>query len=147
MLPYSTYRSIENSQIDRNKEWNWLLLRVLRRGNEKVNYKIFNQTREISSGDLLFDTVSIVNSNMLNTNICWRVDLKLSVLTKMNWRRKWKAIPRLFPGKFQGQMSLVGYSPWVTESDTTEHTRKHTFQNEKKKKKKKALFPFPFSLG
>ena len=117
------------------------MLRVLRRGKEKViNYKIFNQAREISLlFDLLFDTVPIVNSNMLNTNISWRVDLKLSVITKMNWRRKWKATPGLFPGKPHGQMSLVGYSPWVTNSQTQLSTHTNTHSKMEKKKKKKVL--------
>ena len=26
------------------------------------------------------------------------------------------------PGEFHGQRNLAGYSPWVAESDTTEHT-------------------------
>ena len=28
------------------------------------------------------------------------------------WRRKWQPTPAFFPGKFHGQRSLVGYSPW-----------------------------------
>ena len=37
------------------------------------------------------------------------------------WRRKWQPIPVLLPGKFHGQRSLVGYSPWgCKELDTTE---------------------------
>ena len=40
------------------------------------------------------------------------------------WRRKWQPTPVFLPGKFHGQKSLAGYSPWVCkESDTTEHTR------------------------
>ena len=38
---------------------------------------------------------------------------------------KWKCQPTpvFLPGKFHGQRSLVGYSPWgCKESDTTEHT-------------------------
>ena len=36
-------------------------------------------------------------------------------------RRKWQPTPVLLPGKFHGQRSLVGYSPWShKESDTTE---------------------------
>ena len=32
-----------------------------------------------------------------------------------------------FPGKFCGQRSLIGYSPWGhKELDTTEHVRAHT---------------------
>ena len=36
------------------------------------------------------------------------------------WRREWQPIPVFLPGKFHGQMSLVGYSYEVAESDTTE---------------------------
>ena len=31
---------------------------------------------------------------------------------KISWRRQWKPIPIFLPGKFHGQRSLVGYSPW-----------------------------------
>ena len=31
---------------------------------------------------------------------------------KIPWRRKWQPTPTLLPGKFHGQRSLVGYSPW-----------------------------------
>ena len=31
---------------------------------------------------------------------------------KMPWRRKWKPIPVFLPGKYHGQRSLLGYSPW-----------------------------------
>ena len=37
------------------------------------------------------------------------------------WSRKWQPIPVFLPGKFHGQRSLVGYSPWGhKESDPTE---------------------------
>ena len=40
---------------------------------------------------------------------------------KSPWCRKWQPIPEFLPGKFHGQRSLEGYSPWGrTESDTTE---------------------------
>ena len=50
-------------------------------------------------------------------------------------RRKWQPIPVFLPGKFYGQRSLEGYSPWgFKDSDMTEwacacartHTRTHT---------------------
>ena len=42
---------------------------------------------------------------------------------KMPWRRAWQPTSVFLPGKFHGQRSLVGYSPWgLKESDTTEHT-------------------------
>ena len=28
------------------------------------------------------------------------------------WRRKWQLSPVFLPGKFYGERSLVGYSPW-----------------------------------
>ena len=34
----------------------------------------------------------------------------------------------ILPGEFHGQRSLVGYSSWGLESDTTEHT--HTYSPE-----------------
>jgi len=37
--------------------------------------------------------------------------LKLTI-----WRRKWPPTPVFFPGKFHGQRSLVGYSPWGHKS-------------------------------
>ena len=40
---------------------------------------------------------------------------------KIPWRREWQPAPVLLPGKFHGQRSLVGYSPWGgKEFDTTE---------------------------
>ena len=40
---------------------------------------------------------------------------------KIPWRRKWQPTPVLLPGKFHGQRSLVGYSPWGRkELDMTE---------------------------
>ena len=48
---------------------------------------------------------------------------------KIPWRRKWQPTPVILPGKFHGQRSLVGYSPWgCKESDMTEqlHSLTHT---------------------
>ena len=43
------------------------------------------------------------------------------------WRRKWQPTPVFLPGKFHGQRSLGGYSPWGRkESDATDHTHAHT---------------------
>ena len=48
---------------------------------------------------------------------------------KIPWSRKWHPSSVFLPGKFHGQRSLVGYSPWGhKESDTTEQLS----------------FPFPF---
>ena len=48
---------------------------------------------------------------------------------KILWTRKWQPTPVILPGKFHGQRSLAGYSPWAhKQSDMTEraHTHKHT---------------------
>ena len=40
---------------------------------------------------------------------------------KILWRRTWQLTPVFLPGKFHGQRSLEGYSPWGhRESNTTE---------------------------
>ena len=42
---------------------------------------------------------------------------------KIPWRRAWQLTPAFLPGGFQGQRSLVGYSPWGhKELDMTEET-------------------------
>ena len=33
-------------------------------------------------------------------------------LGKIPWNRKWQSTPGFLPGKFHGQRSLAGYSPW-----------------------------------
>ena len=45
---------------------------------------------------------------------------------KILWSRKWQSTPVLLPGKFHGQRSLVGYSPWgCKESGMTEQLSTH----------------------
>ena len=40
---------------------------------------------------------------------------------KITWSRKQQPAPVLLPGKFRGQRSLTGYSPWgCKELNTTE---------------------------
>ena len=49
---------------------------------------------------------------------------------KNPWRRQWHPTPVLLPGKFHGQRSLVGYSPWGRkESDMTERLHFHFTQS------------------
>ena len=44
-------------------------------------------------------------------------------LGAISWSRKRQPTPLFLPGKFHGQRSLAGYSPWGCKgSDTTEHT-------------------------
>ena len=46
---------------------------------------------------------------------------------KIPWRKKWQPTPVLLPGKFHGQKSLVGCSPWDhKESDMTEQQQQRT---------------------
>ena len=46
---------------------------------------------------------------------------------KIPWSRKWQPTPVSLPGKFHGQRSLAGCSPWgQKELDTTERTHTHT---------------------
>ena len=42
---------------------------------------------------------------------CWRCRFDPWV-SKIPWRRKWQPIPVFLPGKYRGQRSLAGYSPW-----------------------------------
>ena len=50
---------------------------------------------------------------------------------KIPCRRKWQPIPVFLPGKFHGQRSLEGYSPWgCKELDMTEWLSTHTYNNE-----------------
>ena len=41
------------------------------------------------------------------------------------WRSQWQPTPVLLPGESHGQRSLVGCSPWVAKSDTTEWLHFH----------------------
>ena len=65
----------------------------------------------------------------LDTSITWwlrqqRICLQCRVhpwVGTIPWRREWQPTPVFLPGKFHGQKSLAGYSPWVCkESDMTE---------------------------
>ena len=55
-----------------------------------------------------------------------------SLVRKILWSRKWQLTPVFLPGKFHGQRSLAGSSPWGhKESDrlgdgTHTHTHTHT---------------------
>ena len=46
---------------------------------------------------------------------------------KIPWSKEWQPTPVFLLGKFHGQRSLAGYSPWACkESDTTEHIHTDT---------------------
>ena len=55
---------------------------------------------------------------MLNNIVSFRDFMEN--IEDIGWRRKWQPTPVLLPREFQGQRSLVGYSPWDRrESDQT----------------------------
>ena len=39
-------------------------------------------------------------------------------IRKMTWKMNWRPTPVFLPGKFHGQRSLVGYSPWSRKVKT-----------------------------
>ena len=46
---------------------------------------------------------------------------------KIPWRKKWQHFSIFLLGKFHGQRSLMGYSPWSHKDlDKTENMRTHT---------------------
>ena len=56
----------------------------------------------------------------------------IPVVGKIPWRQKWQLIPVFLPGKFHGQRSLVGYSPWMAKSQTQLSTHAHTLMKKPK---------------
>ena len=50
---------------------------------------------------------------------------------KIPWRRKWQPTPVFLLGESHGQRSLVGYSPWVTKSQTWLKRAQHTEEPQK----------------
>ena len=56
---------------------------------------------------------------------CRRQEFDLWI-QKIPWRRKWQPTPVFLPGKFHGQRSLAGCTPWGCKaSEMTEHTSTH----------------------
>ena len=49
---------------------------------------------------------------------------------KIPWSRKWQPTPVVLSGKFQGQRSLVGYSPWNHGLQRVGHVWAHTHMRE-----------------
>ena len=58
---------------------------------------------------------------------------------KIPWRKKWQPTPVLLPGKFLGQRSLVGYSPW-------DHHESHMTEQLHFKKMKYSIFSLFLSI-
>ena len=72
-------------------------------------------------------TQTVKKKNQFAMQKIW---VRWSWVWKIPWSREWQHTAVFLPGKFHGQRSLVGYSPWGRkESDTTErltHTHMHT---------------------
>jgi len=64
--------------------------------------------------------VLVVECRLINCPICWwefilassKETWVWSQVGKIPWRRKWQPTVVFLHGKFHGQRSLVGYSPW-----------------------------------
>ena len=70
---------------------------------------------------MVFPGTSVVKN--LPANAGDTRDMSLMLSQEVPWRRKWQHTPVFLPGKFHGQRSVAGYSPWGRkESDTIEHT-------------------------
>ena len=59
-------------------------------------------------------------SSKVSTCQCRRHELDHWV-KKIPWRRKWQLTLVFLPGKFHGQRSLVGYSPWSCKRVQKQH--------------------------
>ena len=68
----------------------------------------------------MFQDQAILTRNSIKHSA---VQSKISSFVKnLPYSRKWQPTPVFLPGKFHGQRSLVGYSPWsCKELDTIEH--------------------------
>ena len=76
--------------------------------------------------------LSVNSDNFTSSYLIWMplFPYIIALVSTSQWRRQWKPIPVLLPGKSHGRRSLVGCSPWGHEElDTTE------------------WFPFHFSLS
>ena len=75
----------------------------------------------------LFPSLGLPGGSDGKVSACNAGDLGLIPgVGKIPWRRIWQLTPVLLPGKFHGQRSLVGYSPWGRkESDMTERLHFH----------------------
>ena len=82
---------------------------------------------------LLLGRKVMTNLDSIRTSLVAQMVKRLSTVRetwvrKIRWRRKWQSTPVLLPGKFHGQRSLLGYSPWGRrESDTTKRLHSITF--------------------
>ena len=68
---------------------------------------------------------SLVTQMVKNPPAMWETGFDPWV-KKILWRRAWQPTLLFLPGKFHGQRSLAGYSPWSPkELDTNEQLSRH----------------------
>ena len=64
---------------------------------------------------------------------------------KTPWSSKWHPIPEFLPGRFHGQRSLAGYSPWAAKSQTehsTHTTSEYSWDSDAIQDRKTGLWGF-----
>ena len=104
----------------------WMLLYPIRQKLLTISRKKF-QMQIISQSSYLFINIWLVNIRLPRwcsgkESACQfrrvkRCRFELWV-RKILWRRKWLPTPVHSPGKFHGERSLAGYSPWGRKSQT-----------------------------
>ena len=78
------------------------------------------QLKRLSSSSIMFWGASLVAQIVKNLPAVWEIWVR-SLGWRKPWRRIWQIAPLFLPGKFHGQRSMAGYSPWGRKSrDRTE---------------------------
>ena len=92
------------------KIWEELEKEVCEKQIQKIGGKIKPNNLTLES----FPGSSVVkNPSAMQESICNAGDGQFNTwVGKIPWRRKWQPTPKPLPGKFHGQRSLEGYSPW-----------------------------------
>ena len=92
---------------------------------------LFTTLNLLKSTDIVFRTAALYRALMeviseqtrhykSASNWCFHTLQEYYGYLQCLWRRKWQPTPVFLPGESHGRRSLVGYSPQVAESDTTE---------------------------
>ena len=104
--------------LSHKKEWNWIIFREEDVIQEEGSQKEKNQYHILRHICEIWD--SLVGQMVKNLPTMQKPRFNPWV-GKIPWSRKWQPTPVFFPGKLQGQRSLVGCSPWGGKgSDMTE---------------------------
>ena len=84
----------------------------------------------LSSGQLSASHLGFPGGTVMKNPAANAGDKKTQV-GRMPWNRKWQPTPVSLPGKFHGQRSLAGCSPWghrVRHNRVTKHSRQSTLR-------------------